>query len=86
MNATVDFAGDTVTILLADPDAGWIRFAHQSQDCHTMQDATGISMSAHRTTLFGSHSQPSRFVAGETLWRALPSFRGRFANDRFEAL
>ena len=40
-------------------------------------------MSAHRTTLFASHSRPSRFVPDETLWRALPGFRGSFQGDRF---
>ena len=45
---------------------------------------TGLSMSAHRTTLFASHSRPSRFVSGETLWRSLPGFRGSLQGDLFQ--
>ncbi|MTH79003.1 hypothetical protein [Paracoccus aestuariivivens] len=83
--ATPDLAGNTVKLRLANPSAAWLRFAHQVQDCYTMTDATGYTMSAHRTTLFGSEARASRFVTGQTLWRALPGFRGRFSGDVFMA-
>lgn len=78
-----DLQGDSVTITLANPAAGWLRFAHQVQDCAAMADAAGMTMSAHRTTLFGSHSRASRYLPGETLWRSLPGFRGTFQGDIF---
>lgn len=84
IDAALDPQGNTVTLTLVNPNAGWLRFAHQAQDCSAMRDAGGRSMPAHRTTLFASHSQPSRFVAGETLWRALPGFRGQFQGDQFQ--
>ncbi|HWL58926.1 MAG TPA: hypothetical protein VNQ78_19920 [Paracoccus sp. (in: a-proteobacteria)] len=83
LEATPDFAGGSVRLTLANSRASWLRFAHQSQDCYAMTDGVGVSMSAHRSTLFGSHSRPSRFVAGETLWRPLPGFRGRFEGEGF---
>lgn len=84
IDAVLDPQGAGVTLTLANPDAGWLRFARQAQDCSAMADAAGRTMPAHRTTLFASHSQPSRFVAGETLWRALPGFRGQFQGDLFQ--
>ena len=81
--AVPDLSGNSVAITLAKPDAAWLRFAHQVQDCSALVDGAGMSMSAHRTTLFASHSRPSRFVPDETLWRALPGFRGSFQGDRF---
>ena len=48
-----------------------------------MADAAGYTMSAHRTTLFGSHARASRFVSGQTLWRPLPGFRGTFRDGVF---
>ncbi|SMO52289.1 hypothetical protein [Paracoccus laeviglucosivorans] len=83
LSAIPDLAGNVVTLTLADAQAGWLRFAHQVQDCQAMTDANGVTMSAHRSTLFASHSRPSRIVAGETLWRALPGFRGRFSDEVF---
>lgn len=78
-----DLAGNSVTITLASASSGWLRFAHQVQDCSALTDAAGVTMSAHRTTLFGSHTRASRFVAGGTLWRALPGFRGTFQGNSF---
>lgn len=83
VSAVPDFDGNSVTLTLAYPTATWLRFAHQAQDCSAMTDAGGRTMSAHRTTLFGSHSRPSSLVAGETLWRPLPGFRGRIEGDVF---
>ncbi|RCW84071.1 hypothetical protein [Paracoccus lutimaris] len=84
VSAVADLQGNSVTLTLADPNAAWLRFAHQVQDCSAMTDASGLSMSAHRTTLFASHSRPSRFVSGETLWRSLPGFRGSLQGDLFQ--
>lgn len=78
-----DFNGNTVAITLNSGDSKWLRFAHQVQDCYSMTDAAGYTMSAHRTTLFGSHNRTSRFVPGQTLWRALPGFRGTFSGENF---
>ena len=72
-----------VRLTLADPAAGWLRLAHQMQDCGAMTDAAGMTMSAHRSTLFGSHTRPSALIAGETLWRPVPGFRGRLEGDLF---
>ena len=83
VSAVPDFGGNTVTITLASADAAWLRFAHQVQDCYDMADAAGYTMSAHRTTLFGSHARASRFVSGQTLWRPLPGFRGTFRDGVF---
>ncbi|MDF3604809.1 hypothetical protein PE067_00720 [Paracoccus sp. DMF-8] len=83
--AIPDFGGNTVTLTLADPAASWLRFAHQLQDCMDMVDEQGYAMSAHRSTLFGSETRPSRFVPGQTLWRPLPGFRGTFSGDAFTA-
>lgn len=83
VSAVPDLAGNTVTITLASASAGWLRFAHQVQDCSALTDAQGRTMSAHRSTLFGSHSRPSRFLPDETLWRPLPGFRGSFSGDVF---
>jgi hypothetical protein len=84
LGAVADPQGNSVVITLANPGAGWFRFAHQQQDCTALTNAAGLTMSGHRATLFGSHSQPSRFVAGETLWRPLPGFRGRFEAGEFQ--
>ena len=78
-----NLAGNSVTITLNSASANWLRFAHQVQDCYAMTDEGGYTMSAHRTTLFGSHTKASRFVSGGTLWRALPGFRGSFNGDSF---
>lgn len=78
-----DFGGNTVAITLASASSNWLRFAHQVQDCYAMTDASGYTMSAHRTTLFASHTRASRFVSGQTLWRALPGFRGTLVGDSF---
>ena len=85
ISAALDPQGSSVNLTLADPNARWLRFAHQAQDCSAMADAAGHTMPAHRTTLFASHSQPSRLVAGETLWRALPGFRGQFQSELFQS-
>lgn len=78
-----EFNGNKVAITLASASSKWLRFAHQVQDCYALTDAAGYTMSAHRTTLFGSHSRASRFVPGQSLWRALPGFRGSFSGDSF---
>lgn len=83
--AIPDFGGNTVTLTLANPAASWLRFAHQLQDCSELVDERGYAMSAHRATLFGSLTRPSRFVDGQTLWRPLPGFRGSFVGDSFVA-
>lgn len=85
LSAFPDFGGNTVTMTLASASAGWLRFAHQLQDCMDMTDAQGYTMSAHRATLFGSVTRPSRFVPGGTLWRPLPGFRGTFSGNSFIA-
>ncbi|MDS9468108.1 hypothetical protein RGQ15_11075 [Paracoccus sp. MBLB3053] len=82
-SALPDWEGDSVTLVLRSASAGWLRFAHQLQDCYAMADAQGRTMSAHRSTLFGSHTRESRFVPGERLWRPLPGFRGKFSGDLF---
>lgn len=83
VDAVADLQGNRVTLTLATPEAGWFRLAHQVQDCSDMTDANGMTMSAHRSTLFGSHTRPSRFLPGQTLWRPVPGFRGRFVGDQF---
>lgn len=85
VSAVPDFAGDSVVLTLASASAGWLRFAHQVQDCYAMTDAGGYTMSAHRTTLFGSETRQSKLIPGQTLWRALPGFRGSFSGDSFHA-
>ncbi len=81
--AVADPAGNTVTLTLASAGAQWLRLAHQVQDCSALTDAGGQTMSAHRSTLFGSLSRASRFVANETLWRPVPGFRGSFSGEQF---
>jgi hypothetical protein len=83
-SVTPDFAGNSVRLTLASASARWLRFAHQVQDCYALTDAGGYTMSAHRTTLFASETRASRLVPGQTLWRALPGFRGSFAGDSFQ--
>lgn len=82
-SVTPDLQGNTVSIQLVDANAGWLRFAHQVQDVSAMTDADGVTMSAHRTTLFASHSRPSRYLPDQMLWRPLPGFRGSFQGDAF---
>lgn len=85
LSSIPDFGGNTVTLTLASATAVWLRFAHQMQDCMDMVDGRGYAMSAHRATLFGSETRPSRFVPDQTLWRPLPGFRGTFSGDIFTA-
>lgn len=85
VSAVPNLAGNSVAITLAQASAGWLRFAHQLQDCYAMTDANGVTMSAHRTTLFGSHVKASVFAPGEVLRRALPGFRGNFSGDSYVA-
>lgn len=80
---TPDLAGNTVTIRLTRADAGWLRFARQVQDVSALTDEGGHTMSAHRTTLFASHTRASRYLPDQTLWRALPGFRGTFQGNTF---
>mgnify|MGYP003407434149 CR=1 FL=1 len=82
VSAVPNLSGNTVTLTLSRPDAAWMRFAMQRQNVfnryNEIVDTDGVTRrlnySAHRTTLFGSHTRASRFVPGETLWRPLPSF------------
>lgn len=84
-----NYAGNAVTVTLSNPAATWLRFAMQRQSVFAryqeIVDDDGetrrLNYSAHRTTLFGSHTRASRFVPGETLWRPLPGFRAAFAGD-----
>ena len=63
--------------------ASWLRLAHQVQNVSTMISNTGDTMSAHRSTLFGSHTWQSRAVPGAVLRRPVPGFRGTFSGDTF---
>ena len=66
-----------------DASAWWLRLAQQVQNVSTFADANGLTMSAHRSTLFGSHTWPSLTVAGETMRRPVPGFSGTFSGDTF---
>lgn len=52
---------------LSSASASWPRLAHQVQNVSAMASNTGDTMSAHRSTLFGSHTWQSRAVPGAVL-------------------
>ena len=77
------WSGNAVTLTLTNPSATWLRLAHQVQNVSAMTSNTGDTMSAHRSTLFGSHTWPSQIVSGAVLRRPVPGFRGTFSGDTF---
>ena len=81
--SAASWTGNTVTLTLNNASAGWLRLAQQVQNVSTFADANGLTMSAHRSTLFGSHTWPSLTVAGETIRRPVPGFSGTFSGDTF---
>ena len=81
--SAASWTGNTVTLTLNNSSAGWLRLAQQVQNVSTFADANGLTMSAHRSTLFGSHTWPSLTVAGETIRRPVPGFSGTFSGDTF---
>ena len=81
--SAASWTGNTVTLTLNNASAGWLRLAQQVQNVSTFADASGLTMSAHRSTLFGSHTWPSLTVAGETIRRPVPGFSGTFSGDTF---
>lgn len=81
--SAASWTGNTVTLTLNNASAGWLRLAQQVQNVSTFADANGLTMSAHRSTLFGSHTWPSQLVAGETIRRPVPGFSGTFSGDTF---
>lgn len=85
ISAAPDFGGNTVTITLANANAAWFRFAKQLQNTlgEAFRDSAGLYMSAHRSTLFGSHSWASDLIPGAVIWRPLPSFGGTFSGNAF---
>ena len=81
--SAASWTGNTVTLTLNNASAGWLRLAQQVQNVSTFADANGLTMSAHRSTLFGSHTWPSLTVAGETIRRPVPGFSGTFNGNTF---
>ena len=81
--SAASWTGNTVTLTLNNASAGWLRLAQQVQNVSSFADANGRTMSAHRSTLFGSHTWPSQLVAGETIRRPVPGFSGTFSGDTF---
>ena len=81
--SAASWTGNTVTLTLNNASAGWLRLAQQVQNVSSFADASGLTMSAHRSTLFGSHTWPSLTVAGETIRRPVPGFSGTFSGDTF---
>ena len=81
--SAASWSGNAVTLTLNNPGATWFRLAHQVQNVSTMVSNTGDTMSAHRSTLFGSHTWPSQIVSGAILRRPVPGFRGTFSGDTF---
>lgn len=81
--SAASWAGNAVTLTLNNRSANWLRLAHQVQNVSTFADANGLTMSAHRSTLFGSHTWPSQIVSGAILRRPVPGFRGTFSGDTF---
>lgn len=81
--SAASWTGNTVTLTLNNASAGWLRLAQQVQNVSTFADANGLTMSAHRSTLFGSHTWPSQLVAGETIRRPVPGFSGTFSGNTF---
>ena len=81
--AAARWSGNTVTLTLNNQGATWFRLAHQVQNVSTFADANGLTMSAHRSTLFGSHTWPSQIVSGAILRRPVPGFRGTFSGNTF---
>ena len=81
--AAASWAGNAVTLTLNRASATWLRLAHQVQDVSALTNRTGDTMSAHRSTLFGSHTWPSQIVSGAILRRPVPGFRGTFSGDAF---
>lgn len=81
--SAASWTGNTVTLTLNNASAGWLRLAQQVQNVSSFADASGLTMSAHRSTLFGSHTWPSLTVAGETIRRPVPGFSGTFSGNTF---
>lgn len=81
--ASASWTGNTVSLTLNNPAATWFRLASQVQNVQAMTSSTGDTMSAHRSTLFGSHIWPSRIVPDAILRRPVPGFRGTFSGDTF---
>ena len=81
--AAASWSGNTVTLTLNNSGATWLRLAHQVQNVSAMASNTGDTMSAHRSTLFGSHTWPSQIVSGAVLRRPVPGFRGTFSGNTF---
>ena len=81
--SAASWTGNTVTLTLNNASAGWLRLAQQVQNVSTFADTNGLTMSAHRSTLFGSHTWPSQLVAGETIRRPVPGFSGTFSGNTF---
>ena len=81
--SAASWTGNTVTLTLNNASAGWLRLAQQVQNVSSFADASGLTMSAHRSTLFGSHTWPSLTVAGEVIRRPVPGFSGTFSGNTF---
>lgn len=81
--AAASWSGNIVNLTLNNPGATWFHLAHQVQNVSSMASNTGDTMSAHRSTLFGSHTWPSQIVSGAILRRPVPGFRGNFSGDTF---
>lgn len=79
-----DFEGNTVAITFASAPT-WLSLAMQRQDMRAHENG-GAWMSGHRTTLFGSVTRPSQVLAGETLYRPVPSIFVRFAGDTVQRM
>lgn len=81
-----NFAGNTVVVTLTNPNATWFRLAKQVQntlDGSQYIDSNGQYMSAHRCTLFGSHTKASELVPGEMMYRPVPAIGGTFSGNTF---
>lgn len=77
ISVTPDFNGNSVEIEFGATPT-YLKFAYQIQNVMSFSDASGLTMSSHRTTLFPSETLPSRTIDGEVLYRSLPSFKHTF--------